>query len=346
MSFLGITLCKRSNLKTLIIRTSLGLLLSTFLVSTPTFSSKMFQGKNNLIAFNNIAQAMEQSNDESVDKPFSIIWFTDTQYYASKYPETYDFLGNWLVKEYHKGTFEYAINTGDIVDSASDVNQWKIASDSFKKLDAADVPYGVVAGNHDVTLNGIDYSMFSKYFGKSRYKHNPWYGGSKCDNQSHYDLLSFGHHDFIILYLGYDSEIADKTIKWSNKILKKYSDRTAILATHEYLENNGELSSVAQRVFNNIIMENSNVTLVLCGHNYGAVRNIKTIINADGSTRNVLELLSNYQKDESGGAGFLRYLNFNPAKGTLNVVTYSPYLNKYNFFEANQDSFTEKIQLK
>lgn len=345
ISFLCDMICKTLNIKTLI-RGFLILLVSVLFILLPIFSDIKSQEKNNVFAFSNIDQAMEQSNDENIDKPFSIIWFTDTQYYASEYPEIYDFLGNWLVNEYHKGTFEYAINTGDIVDSASNINQWEVASNSFKKLDDADVPYGVVAGNHDVTINGIDYSMFSKYFGKSRYKHKPWYGGSVCGNQNHYDLLSFGCHDFIIIYLGYDSKITDKTIKWSNKILKKYSNRTAIVAMHEYLGHDATLSLVAQNVFDNIIMENDNVVLVLCGHNYGAVRNIKTIINTDGSTRNVLELLSNYQKGESGGAGFLRYLNFDPAKGTLNVVTYSPYINKYNFFEANEDSFTEKIQLK
>lgn len=345
MSFYKINLWKNLKMKTLIKRKLLALLLLTLII-LPIFFNIIPEEKNTLFSFSNIAQAIENGNDKNEDKPFSIIWFTDTQYYASKFPQIYDFLCDWLVQEYKKGSFEYVINTGDIIDSASDINQWEVASNSFKKLDDAGVPYGIAAGNHDIALSKFDYSMFIKYFGKSRYKHNPWYGGSMNDNQNHYDLMSFGNHDFIILYLGHDSEITDKTIKWSNKILKKYSDRTAILATHEYLERDGELSWSAQRVFDEIIKENDNVVLVLCGHNFGAIRNVKTIYNKDGSTRNVIEMLSNYQKGEKGGAGFLRYLNFDPAKGTLNVVTYSPYKNKYNFFKPKEDSFTEHIQLK
>lgn len=293
-----------------------------------------------------VARAARQDEVKNADKPFSMVWFTDSQYYAKSFPTIYDFLGDWFVNEYKKGAFGYVINTGDIVDVASDANQWEVASRNFKKLDDAKVPYGIVAGNHDAIIIGIDYSMFSKYFGTFRYEGKSWYGGNMDNNRNHYDLVSFGCHEFIILYLGYGTETTKETIHWSNDVLRKYSERTAILAVHEYLEDTAELTKMAKNIFDNIVVKNDNVMIVLCGHNHGAARNIKTVTNSDGSTRKVIEILSDYQNAPNGGDGYLRYLNFDPAAGTLNVVTYSPYKNKYNFFNESDDSFTEMIQIK
>ncbi len=277
--------------------------------------------------------------------PFSMLWFTDTQYYARSFPEIYDFLGDWMVRQYERGDFGYAVNTGDIVDNASATEQWEVADRNFRKLDDAAVPYGVLAGNHDVAINGLNYHMFFRYFGAARFRGKSWYGGSMENNRNHYDLITLGGHDFVILYLGYGTSFSGKTIKWSNSVLKKYGDRTAILAMHEYLRSDASMTPAASLVFDNIVIKNDNVRLVLCGHYHGAARSVKRVSNPDGSTRAVIEILSNYQKGPRGGDGYLRYLNFNPSAGTLNVITYSPYTDKYNFFKAGDDSFTESIRL-
>ena len=65
------------------------------------------------------------------------------------------------------------------------------------------LPYGVLAGNHDVGHLSGDYSNFSKYFGEWRYSGNPWYGGSYKDNRGHYDLITVGGIDFIMVYMGW-----------------------------------------------------------------------------------------------------------------------------------------------
>ncbi|WP_313562116.1 metallophosphoesterase [Ruminiclostridium cellobioparum] len=325
-------------------RRLLAVLTAVFLMMN-NYSDITFAQISDIRGVKSNSQTAEQGKRIINEKPFSMVWFTDTQYYAESYPEIFDFLGDLLVKEYKKGSFGYVINTGDLVNVASDIRQWEVADRNFKKLDTANVPYGVLAGNHDVSINGLNYQIYNKYFGKSRFKAKSWYGGNMSNNLNHYDLITLGGHDFIILYLDYSTNITEETIKWSNNILKKYSGRTAILAMHEYLNCNSSLTYVAHSVFNRIISKNSNVIMVLCGHNHCAVRRIKTVINTDGSTRKVIEILSDYQKAPHGGDGYLRYLNFHPESGLLQVVTYSPYKNKYNFFEDTKDSFTEKIKL-
>ncbi|GIO86968.1 hypothetical protein J25TS5_39000 [Paenibacillus faecis] len=291
-------------------------------------------------------QAMVQDEVKGVNDPFTILWFTDTQYYAESYPEIFDTMGDWIADQYRRGTFSYAIHTGDIVNKANDEAQWKVADRNLKKLDETGVPYGVLAGNHDVIIDGVDYTNYGKYVGADRYEKNPWYGGQMDNNRNHYDLYSFGGHDFIFLYIGFGLEDTPETIAWANEVLKKHADRVAIVGMHAYLETNGTLSNMAQNVFDQVIAPNPNVQLVLSGHYHAANRVVKTVQNPDGSTRRVIEMLADYQGGPSGGSGYLRLLKFDPSAGTLDVDTYSPYLDDYNFFDDAIEDFTEPFAFR
>ncbi len=285
-----------------------------------------------------------QSKD-SKGKPFTMLWLSDPQYYSEDYPQIYDCLGDWFVKKFKRNSFGYLIVSGDIIDNASCVNQWEVASRNFQKLDDANVPYGVLAGNHDVRMNGLNYSIFKSYFGASRYIDKPWYGGNMDDNRNHYDLISLSSHKFIILYLGFGSETSLETTTWANSVLEKNPDRNAILVLHEYLNEDGEMTEKARIVSDSIVLKNDNVLMVLCGHNHGAQKKVKTVCNSNGTTRKVLEILSDYQNAPNGGNGFLRLLKFCPRSGTLKVSLYSPFTKKDSYFGEDIDTFTENIKL-
>ncbi|MBD2867791.1 S-layer homology domain-containing protein [Paenibacillus arenilitoris] len=293
-----------------------------------------------------VIEAMVQDEVKSANDPFTLLWFTDTQYYAESYPDIFDKLGDWIPEEYEKGSFSYAIHTGDVVNVANDEAQWAVADRNLKKLDDANVPYGLLAGNHDVILDGVNYTYFGKYVGAHRYEDKPWYGGQMNDNQNHYDLISVGGHDFIILYIGFGLENTEETVAWANEALKKHADRNAIVGLHAYLEPNGTLSNMAQQVYDEIIAPNKNVQMVLSGHYHAAKRVVKTVKHEDGTERQVLEILADYQGGPNGGDGYLRYLHFDPVAETVDVRTYSPVLDDYNFFEDDVDSFTESFDLR
>lgn len=289
-------------------------------------------------------QAMIQDEVEDPNAPFSMLWMTDTQYYAESYPYIWDGLGDWTVEEYQNGQFEYMIHTGDIVNVADSDEQWEVANRNLQKFDDANVPYGVLAGNHDAIIDGVDYSYYHKYVGADRYEDNPWYGGSMDNNRNHYDLLSFGGHDFIILYLGFGTEDTPETIAWANEVLEKHADRNAILGMHAYLEYDATLSNMSQTVFDEIIVPNENVKMVLGGHYHGVTKRISEIPNEDGTTRQVLEMLADYQGGPNGGDGYVRYLDFNPTAGTVSINTYSPILDDYHFFDPEDEEFTVDFQ--
>src|SRR5690625_7288886 len=83
---------------------------------------------------------------------------------------------------------EYVFHSGDIVNTWNQEYQWEYADQYMKILEDADVPYGILAGNHDVELPEMNYTNYYKYFGEDRFVDQPHYGGSFQNNRGHYDL--------------------------------------------------------------------------------------------------------------------------------------------------------------
>ncbi len=292
----------------------------------------------------------------------TMIWSTDPQHYT-KFEDLYDYyyrIYQYAAEEYTAGNVGYIMTTGDIVDdrpnTAEAVKQWQVADQAMSYVDEVNMPNGLVSGNHDVgdykkpdysagpnTVS--DYSKFAETFPATRYNNKPWYGGSINNNTSHYDLVTIGNVDFIILHLGYGVEATPETIEWANQVLSRYSHRTALITTHQYLDAGAAVrdnTSRAELIFNEIIDPNPNVKAILCGHDDGSLCLEKTA--SDG--RLVYEILSDYQFVEAEdpdfyenehyigsvphccGDGYIRLLT---VKGsTLSNITYSPVTDRYN----------------
>lgn len=297
----------------------------------------------------------------------TIVWNSDTQYY-SRFDDLNEFyykIAQYTVDEYNAGNIGYYVHTGDLVDqtNAGDEiahKEYKVASAAQKILDDANVPNGVVAGNHDVVHTDADYSYYWKYFGEDRYKDFAWYGGSLNDNMHHYDLVSIGAYDFVFLYLGYYKETDADTIAWANAVCQAYPDRNVVLCTHEYLLPSGAISSDRSTViWDEIVVPNENVVMILCGHNEGVCDQLHQVGESD---RYVLEILADYQFAELGvgpqhvlnnctcdGEGYIRLMTFNEA-GQLVSTTYSPVASQYgvdpyNFYPSYADSFVYDMDL-
>ena len=289
-----------------------------------------------------------------------IIWSSDTQYLPrSEFSDInymYDALMNYVTNEYKNKNMAYMIHTGDVVDDnpdygASAIAQFENATKAFKILDDDNVPYGVCAGNHDVgtALSKINYVNFSNYFGNDRFKDSNVFTGSLNNNECHYDLITIGAYDFIVLYLGFGKEANDETIIWANKVLKQYKHRNAIIATHAYLNANGALdeSVQAKQIYDNIVVPNENVKFVFCGHTDGNAINKHYIEGSEG--RYVYELLNCYQFVETkaytifhlingykcNGEAFIKEIIFKDNK--VYGHTFSPVVDTLNPYGINDD---------
>lgn len=271
---------------------------------------------------------------------FTLAWESDTQYYnENTLPgEPYrhqQAIHSYLLDRRDELNLQYLFHTGDIIDDYDVMEQWERADPEYRRLDEAGLPYGVLAGNHDVGHHLEDYSNYGAYFGEDRYAGNPWYGGSFEDNRGHYDLISAGGIDFLMLYTGWLP--GDQSIAWMNEVLAQYPDRVAIIAQHEFILTTGGLGAIPQRVMDEVVATNPNVRMVFSGHYHDAfLREDAFDDDGDGtSDRTVYSMLFDYQGLPEGGLGFLRLLHFDNEGRQMLVRTYSPSLDVYNSDEPS-----------
>ncbi len=265
------------------------------------------------------------------DGNFNFLWVTDPQIYTSKYQHILSAQNDWIIANANRLKVKYAFNTGDLVHVCSDTSQWEYISKEYKKWDDAGFSYGVLAGNHD--LNGSDHSTYSQYFGASRYNNkekNWWYGGDYKDNYGHYDIRSTGGADFVFVYLSYGDH-SQEDLAWVNSVLAQHSNRIAVLAVHDYMATGGGRTERGELLFNEVVLKNPNVRMVLCGHNYNSNRAVDEIDdNGDGKAdRTVYQIMANYQYASNGGNGCIRFMECDVKNGTITHRTYSPYTQSF-----------------
>lgn len=279
------------------------------------------------------------------DYDFSFAWMSDTQYYSESYPNIYEKIVDWIAENKEKNKIKYVIHTGDIVDEADKEIQWQRADKDMKVLEDADIPYGVLAGNHDVDHQLGAYDFYWNYFGEDRFQDEPTYGGSLDNNRGHYDLISSDGNDFIMVYMGWG--IRDSDIDWMNEVLAKYPNRKAILNFHEFLLVSGNRAPIADKIFEEVVQKNKNVFAVLSGHYHDSKLLVSEVDdNGDGTPdRKVYQMLSDYQGGPEGGQGYIKLLQFDVANDKMYVKTYSPYMDDYNFYDPSDTTKQEEFAI-
>jgi hypothetical protein len=259
---------------------------------------------------------------------FTIIALSDTQFYSASHPEIFDNQTQWIVNNAHSMNIVFVTHEGDIVDDYSSLSQWNNANNSMSKLDAGNVSYGVLPGNHDGSP--LDLSNFNKFFNYSRFNGKSWYGGAyQNENGNNFELFHCGQDDYLIFHFQYDP--SDQVLTWANSTLQNYPDRRVIVTTHSYLNVDASRTNIGNRIWQNFVAPHADqIFLVLCGHNHAETQRIDII---NGHT--VYQIMANYQDRTNGGNGWLRILEFHPVEDKIYVRTYSPYLNNY---ETDADS--------
>ncbi|QFT88014.1 Calcineurin-like phosphoesterase [Bacillus sp. THAF10] len=291
--------------------------------------------------------------DEIPESPeeydYTFVWMSDTQYYSESFPHIYEQQTEWIAAKQEEMKIEYVFHTGDLVNASNQQYQWEYADKFMGVLDQEEIPYGVLAGNHDVDQKTADYTEYYRYFGADRFENKPYYGGSYLNNKGHYDLISSQGNDYIMVYLGWG--IDDEGIKWVNEVLAAHPDRIAILSFHEYLQATGVRHPMGDRLYQEIVLPNENVVAVLSGHYHESQLLVDEVDdNGDGTPdRQVYQMLADYQAGPEGGQGFMRLLHFDTANNRILVNTYSPYLDQYNYYDPasfpGKDEFILELDL-
>ncbi len=294
---------------------------------------------------------------------FTVVGLPDTQRYSELYPAIYQSQTQWIAAQAAARSIRYVSHYGDVVQHGDSLAEWHNADVAMATLDAAGIPYGVTAGNHDITPSGIAGSSyipanFRTYFGAQRFAGKPWYRGDSPSGMSSYQL--FDAHGVQFLALHVECDTALRELEWAQGILHENRDKPVLLTTHRYLQDaqdyTGGVPLVAsgrypdvwysveglytpdgirsERLWDWFVRRNPNILLVQCGHFHEEFRQTST--NAYGNP--VHEVLADYQDDPNGGNGFLRVMTFDLGNDRIDVQSYSPWLDQ--FYVAAESQFS------
>lgn len=270
---------------------------------------------------------------------FSVIVLSDTQLYASDYPEMFASQIEWIRRSKEDLNIRFVSHLGDIVnDNSSSKAQWQLISAQLSGLET-EVPYGVIPGNHDADFyddDNISFKMFNIFFPTEKFQKYDWYGGAYVGNQNSFQLIEYMNCKLLLVHLQIDP--TDDVLHWAERILKKYHDRMAVVATHAYLFDDlpyrsdishyGGTGNAGEDIWHKLIKKNCNVRLVISGHFHTQTgENYLKSTNTCGKP--VHQIVQNFQDLGKGGNGFLRIYRFIPTKREIHISTYSPYSHTY-----------------
>ena len=300
-----------------------------------------------------------------------IVLLPDTQTYAEKYPEVLDSQINWVARNAKQIAF--VMQQGDLTQNNND-KEWKVIQNSFSKLNGK-VPYVLAAGNHDMgSADGKfadvrNSTLFNTYFPYSQMSSLPGFSGvaeeGKMDNA--YYIFKTGKINWLVITLEFGPR--NSILNWAGSVIEKYPSHSVIINTHSYMysdstrqgpgdnwrpqaygvgKDTGDSSvNDGEQIWDKLVKDHSNVRFVFSGHvlNTG----VGTLVSINSKGFPVYQMLANYQEGVTGsvkgGNGWLRILDMNYKKKTLNVSTYSPYINKYKE-EPAQQFIIENIYFK
>ncbi len=257
-----------------------------------------------------------------VPTPFSFVWFSDTQTMTWAKPEALTSMGEWVRDNAEARNIVYAFHTGDMVDSGASEEQWK----SFQLLTDAMggvVPFQPTLGNHDYRRPDRDLTNYYSMPFLTAFDDAHRYDGGR----GLYALFSAGGVDFIFLSVPYF--IDEACFAWANELLAANRDRVALIVAHSYLNREGVAAYEGWAIKRDLVEKNPNVRLLICGHCRATALGEKRF-DDDGDgvpERHFVAQMYNFQGTEIH-FGYLRVLTFDPMSRSIEVYTYSPFLDK------------------
>lgn len=277
-----------------------------------------------------ILESEYATGQQEITKGFSIIALTDTQHYSQYYPQIFTNQTQWIADNAADLNVVFVPHLGDLVQNGDSISQWENSAASMNILDEGGISWEVLPGNHDFhgDVNLVNYNA---YFGFGNFSGKSWFGGTypSGTNNNNFAFFSGGDDDYLIFSFQYHP--SDLVLAWANETIAQYPERRVIVATHDYLDLDGERRPEGNHIWNSFVAPHADqVFLVLSGHMHG-----EALRTDDVNGYKVHQLLADYQDRLNGGNGWLRILEFHPAEAKILVKTFSPYLNSY---ESDVDS--------
>ncbi|WP_375429799.1 metallophosphoesterase [uncultured Friedmanniella sp.] len=246
---------------------------------------------------------------------------------------------NWLVKQ----KVSFVAHTGDMVNwDTPDHSQMAIAKKSMDVLHKAGIPYTVAIGNHDTEATGVggsardpsntyqlqrDTSTFNSYFKASDFGGVAGaYEKNKIDNV--YSTYSAGGYQWLVLSLEFCARPG--AVTWAKQVVAAHPDHNVLIATHSYLNGNGDIDSSNQgygdtsgrQLYDQLVSQYPNVKMVFSGH-VGLAEKARVDTGRNGN-----KIYSFLTTMHDGTTNPVRMFDVDTAAGTVKTRIYAPYTGK------------------
>lgn len=195
------------------------------------------------------------------------------------------------------------------------------------------------------------------YFGpQSRhFEGRSWFGGSFNQGLNSYQFFTGAGKRF--LHLSLEMQPTPAVLAWAQKVVDANPGIPVIVTTHEWLSPDkiersndhniyfeGSDHLPPDEIWSRFIRKNPAIFLVLCGHNWtptqgGKSRGENLRVDRNDAGYPVYQVLQDYQGNTtgpdgkpgsaSGGAGWMRFIEFDTEKRQMHFTTYSTLLGRY-----------------
>jgi len=303
-------------------------------------------------------------NPDSESQQFTLAVMPDTQFLywgaqGSVNPEPQEASFRYIIENSSTAdNIVFMAHLGDLTEDG-EASSFQYVNKTFDTLDSQGVAYSVLAGNHDVS--GYDTRGATPYLdtmGPQRFRKSPTFAGSDPTGYNTAHIFRAAGRDWLLLAM--DWRTSSGGFDWANEFIKAHPKLPVILTTHEILtpvyddnvypyqagdpDNDAELSSYGQTVWDSLIDANDQIFLTLNGHYWPPGR--VTQPNAAGN--DVYLHVTNYQNRYFGGGGMIRLYHFDLARGAIDVETISPWIldepaEKRNVLAAQEARLTTEV---
>ena len=268
--------------------------------------------------------------------PFSIVWMSDTQNLARHYPDVFNCMRDWILRERETQNIVFVVHTGDVVDACSKF-MWDNVSVALIPV-FYQIPGMIVSGNHDIGSEGKQSLFYERPYAMMTRKEGQTFQNGACA----YQTFTAGGDEFLVFGFGYGMNLP-AIWDWVNSVIEEHPDAVLLFVMHYGLQQDNRLSGQAKALFTRVAEKAPNARLLLCGHHDGALLHEDRVDDdGDGETdRCFYTMMFNVQDDVEEGMGFMRILTFYPEDRHIEIKTYSPWYDRWEYsgFEPEENEF-------
>lgn len=233
--------------------------------------------------------------------------------------------------------------------------EWELASQAMQVLEAAQCPYSICAGNHDVGAIDSDMQwgpdwgvgvtgfanndgyqdggshrvgLFEPYlqvFFAERAKRQATFGGRHASGFHEYHVFEAEGNKFLVLSMSWRA--SDDAIGWANQVIQANKTLPVILVNHQLVGIGSDGKTAADTAYSNymwdkLIKDNDQIFMAVSGHYHGSCTSTKK--NSRGN--DVYLMVVDYQMAYMGGNGLMRMFEFDLTNKKIIASSFSPWV--------------------